>query len=251
MMFRAIYPNAVKFKYIAQTMAKITDDVPFTASEEGLSASVLSPDKTTMTVLSIPSTAFEEFEVDGKTSFIVSSSELNRIARRGTRNNSIEFLLEEEERRLRVSFIDEKTGLTRTFYMQLREGVVEPLREIKLELPVSVRMLASDFKDLLRDAKIVGDEIELVAEGSRLEARCITQQKEYYNIMEEGAPLISIMNSGEKASARYSLDALQAALKATSAAESMTLEFGQDLPLKLVFELPGGGVLTYWVAPRV
>ncbi len=251
MMFKAIYPNAVKFKYIAQTMAKITDDVPFTASEEGLSASVLSPDKTTMTVLSIPSTAFEEFEVDGKTSFIVSSSELNRIARRGTRNNSIEFLLEEEERRLRVSFIDEKTGLTRTFYLQLREGVVEPLREIKLELPVSVRMLASDFKDLLRDAKIVGDEIELVAEGSRLEARCVTQQKEYYNIMEEGAPLISIMNSGGKASARYSLDALQAALKATSAAESMTLEFGQDLPLKLVFELPGGGVLTYWVAPRV
>ena len=251
-MFRAVYPNAVKFKYIAQTLAKITDDVPFIASTEGLKASVLSPDKTTMIVLSLPSVAFEEYEVEEQEMFIVSSSDLNKIARRGTRNNALELALEKEERRLRLSFLDRKAGLTRTFYVPLREGVVGPPKEIKLELPVSVRMLASDFKDILRDAKLVGDEVELVAENHKLEAVCVTQQKEYYNIMEEGAPLVSIMNaSGSKVSARYSLDALQATLKATSAADALTLEVGQDLPLKLVFELPEGGTLTYWVAPRI
>ena len=55
----------------------------------------------------------------------------------------------------------------------------------------------------------------------------------------------------EKVKARYSIELIEATLKATPAAESLTIEFGNNLPLKLTFDLPGGSTLVYWVAPRV
>ena len=249
MRFRAVYPNATKFKYIVQTIVKLADLVPFTADEKGLRVVILSPDKTTMTILSLPAESFEEYEVSEKVEFHLASDELNRVAKRGSRNDKVELAAEPE--RFKMVFVDQKSGVTRSFYLQYREAVAEPVRELRLELPVMVRMLASDFKEILRDAKLVGDELIFSVEDGKLVVRSESQQREYTNIMREGSPLISLScPEGQEVSARYGLDALQAVVKAASAAEAMTLEFGKDLPMKLTFELPMGGTLVYWVAPR-
>lgn len=250
MSFRVIYPSASKYKYIAQTLAKIADEIPFTASEGGLLVKLLSPDKTTMITLTIPSLAFDEYECSEETTFIVNSDEFNRTIRRGTRNDMLEMILEKEYRRLRIAFIDKKLGYRRTFYVLLKEGVVEKLPEPKLELPVAVRMISNDFKNLISDAKIVGDEIEFIATSEKLEARVVTPQKEYYNIMKLDKPLISLIVENGEVRATYGIDLLEATLKATSASETVTLEFGSSLPMKLTFDVPGGGTLVYWVAPR-
>ena len=249
MRFRAVYPNATKFKYIVQTIVKLADLVPLTADEKGLRVVILSPDKTTMTILSLPAESFEEYEVSEKVEFHLASDELNRVAKRGSRNDKVELVAEPE--RFKMVFVDQKSGVTRSFYLQYREAVAEPVRELRLELPVMVRMLASDFKEILRDAKLVGDELIFSVEDGKLVVRSESQQREYTNIMREGSPLISLSYpEGQEVSARYGLDALQAVVKAASAAEAMTLEFGKDLPMKLTFELPMGGTLVYWVAPR-
>ncbi len=250
---RLVYPAATKFKYIMQTIAKVLDQIPFTADpEEGLVVKALSADKTTMVVMKIPLGAFEAFETTEKKSFIVPADELNKVAKRGTRNDIVEIVLEEEQRRLRINFIDKKTGVRRTFYIPLIEGVVEELSEPQVELTVRAQMTADDFKHIVRDAKIVSDEVEFVAEQERLVARSLTPQKEYYNIMELGRPLISYEVRGNPPIvSKYAVDLLQSSLKATQAASTATIEFGESLPMRISFDLPGGGTLIYWVSPRV
>lgn len=251
--FRATYPNASKFKYIVQTIVKLMDEVPFIAKGDGLEVKALTPDKTTMIVLALPFTAFEDYSVEGdKVSFIVASDELNRVAKRGTRNDLVELKLDTERRRLEVGFIDRKTGITRNFHIALREGSVEELVEPQVELSVSVRMEASELKDIINDAKVVGDEIELIAYNDRLEAVTESAQKKYRAVLSEGEALLSISVEGsEPVRSKYSIDLLKAATKAASTAEVVTLEYGESLPLKIIFELPGGGTLTYWVSPRM
>ncbi len=253
MTFRAVYPAATKFKYVAQTIAKITDEIPFVATPEGLFVKTLSSDKTTMIVLQIPSTAFEEYLCEeDKVTFIVSADEFSKVSKRGTRNDVIELVLEKEHRRLRFTFQDRKTGVERTFYVELREGIVEELPEPSLELPVIARMLTDTFKNALRDVKLVGEEVEIIAEGEeRIIFQSISPQREYYNIMEREKALLSFRNTSEKVHAKYSLELLEAALKATTAAEAVTLEMGENMPLKLTFDLPGGATLVYWIAPRI
>jgi len=248
--FRAVYPSASKLKYIAQTLAKIASEIPFTANENELTVKVLSPDKTTMIILTLPSLAFEEYECSKEVAFIVSADEFNRTVKRGSRNDMLELTLEREYRRLKATFIDRKLGYRRTFYVPLREGVVEKLPEPKIELPVSVRMVSDDFKNIIKDAKIVGDEIEFIATQDKIEVRTITPQKEYYNILLPDRPLVSMVVREAEVRSTYGIDLLEAALKATSASETVTLEFGSSMPMKIVFDVPGGGTLTYWVAPR-
>ncbi len=253
-MVRLVYPAATKFKYIMQTIAKVLDQIPFIADPaEGLIVKALSADKTTMVVMKIPLGAFEEFDTGGeKKSFIVPADELNKVAKRGTRNDIVEIRLEEEQRRLVINFIDKKTGVRRTFYVPLIEGVVEELSEPQVELTVVAQMTADDFKNIVRDAKIVSDEVEFVAEQDRLIARTITPQKEYYNIMEVGRPLITYeVKTNPPVVSKYAVDLLQSSLKATQAASTATIEYGEALPMKISFDLPGGGVLVYWVSPRV
>lgn len=251
MTFKALYPSATKFKYVIQTIAKIVDEIPFKAKEDGLVVKTLSPDKTTMMVATIPATAFESYSVEGEAAFIVASDEMNRVVKRGARNDFVELELDSRLKRLNVTFIDKKTSVTRRFYIPLREGVVEDLGEPKVELEAEARMLTDDFKNIIRDAKLVGDELEFLARENKLEVKCASSQKEYHGVLEVGKPLVSLNVARDGVSARYSIDLLGTALKAASAADTVTVEFGTNLPMRITFELPGGGSIVFWVAPRV
>lgn len=249
-MFRAVYSATSKFKYIAQTLVKVADIIPFLATPEGIIVRTLSPDKTTMISLTLPATAFDEYECDGEEGFLVSSDEFNRVVKRGTRNDILELTLERELKRLRIIFRDKKTGVIRTFNVQLREGSIEKLSEPKIELSATIRMLASDFKNIVRDAKMVGDEIEFITTKDKFIAVTETQQKIYRCIMELDKPLISLIVKKDEVRSTYSIELLEATLKAAMAANTLTLEYGDNMPAKIEFDMPGGGILTYWVAPR-
>ncbi len=251
--FRALYPAATKFKYIMQTIAKLLDEIPFTALPDGLEVRTLSPDKTTMIILRMPSTSFEEYELDeDRKVFVLPADELNKAAKRGTRNDMVEMVLEEDKHRLRLTFIDKKTSVQRTFYIPLREAVVEELGEPQVELSVEARMLTDDFKAIINDAKLVGDEVEFTTYEDRIEVKCHSAQKEYQAIFQVGSPLVSLDVRGTPPiRSKYAIDLLKASLKATQTAESVVLEYGESLPMKLTFELPGGSTLVYWVSPRV
>jgi proliferating cell nuclear antigen len=253
MAFRAVYPAATKFKYIVQTIAKVMDEIPFVATPEGLEVKTLTPDKTTMIVLKLPMTAFEEYELEEeKKTFVVPADELNRIAKRGTRNDMVELKLNEEQRRLEINFIDKKTGVVRSFYVPLREAIVEELAEPQVELTVTARLEADDFKNIINDAKIVSDEVEFSAYEDHLEVVAVSAQKKYTGIFRVGDPLISLDVRGTAPiRAKYSIDLLKATTKATSAADTATLEYGEALPMRISFDLPGNGVLIYWVSPRI
>ena len=248
--FRILYRSASKFKYITQTIAKITDITPLMVNGSGLTVRTLSPDKTTMVSLNLPVSAFEEFECTGEYVVPVSSDELNKTVRRGTRNDMLEFTFEDGNRELKLSFIDTKLNVKRTFSVPIRDVAVDKLPEPKIKLTVSMRMLAEDFKSLLGDAKIAGDEVEFLASKDKVEVKSITPQREYYSLLTLDKPLISL-NVEQESTATYAIDLLEASLKAVGAAESIMLEFGQGLPMRITFELPTGGTLVYIVAPRI
>ncbi|MEM3616171.1 MAG: DNA polymerase III sliding clamp, partial [Candidatus Methanomethylicia archaeon] len=59
------------------------------------------------------------------------------------------------------------------------------------------------------------------------------------------------LNVKEPSSSTYSLNYLEDLVKTSKASEILTLEFSNDMPMKLSFELPNNGRITYYLAPRI
>ncbi|MET1128990.1 MAG: DNA polymerase sliding clamp [Thermoproteota archaeon] len=253
MTFQAVYPSGTKFKQIVQTIVKLIDEIPFIATSNGLEVKTLTPDKTTMIVVKLPASAFEDYQLDEeKKKFLVPSDELNRVSKRGTRNDNVVLKLDEERRRLEIRFVDRKTFVERTFYIPLREGVVEELAEPQVELSVRFMLEAKDFKSLIDDIKVIGDEAEFIAQEDRIEVRSQAAQKKYAAILTMGNPLLSLDVGGNPPiRSKYSIDLLKASTKAASSADTVTVSYGESLPMRMSYSLPTGGELVYWISPRV
>ncbi len=248
---RIVYPNANKFKTLTQVLAKVVDEAPFFVKETGVFVKSLSEDKTTMIVFNIPASVFEEYEVEEQVAFSVSTRELNRVSRRGTRNDKIELNLDKEARVLRMVFRDKKTDVVRMFEIPVSLDSVEEVGEPKVDLPVKLDMIAGDFKDIIADAKLVGEEIVIEYHGDEIRIKSEGAGRTYETLLKKGEPLISLASDTGEAVAKYSVELLAATTKAATSGATLSISFGQDLPLRLSLEIEGVGSLVYWVAPRM
>lgn len=253
-MFRAIYPNASKLKYITSSIVKISDEAPFHVRPEELEIKIVSPDKTMLCLVKLPMTAFEEYSVDTEEYFIVSSTELNKLARRGTRGDVVELTLDKENSALVFALKDKKTGFERVFQLmaELREPEPFPdLSRVESELGVTFTMDASDFKHLVGDLKVFGETAVFTYSEGRLIVTTTEQQKEYVGEFAEGSPLLFLSSTKEKASSSYNIDLLKTVVKPASAAKQVKVSFDQDKPMKIEYELLGGASIIFWLVPRL
>ncbi|MCY0868744.1 MAG: DNA polymerase sliding clamp [Desulfurococcus sp.] len=250
-MFRAVYSNASHLKYIVQAIAKITDEAPLHATPSALEVRVLSPDKSMLTVVGIPASSFEEYSLDGEEQFTVSSMSLNKVMRRGSRNDLVVLELDRSANVLNIMFKDRKTGVERAFQVELLPRIPEPVPDLNLELSVTVKMLVDDYKNMVGDLKAISEEAEFAYQDNKLIVRAVEQQREYIGEYSEGSPLIYLYSTASKARAVYSVDLLAATVKPAAASKHVTISFDSDKPLKVEYELEGGGRITYWIVPRI
>ncbi|MEB3806898.1 MAG: DNA polymerase sliding clamp [Desulfurococcales archaeon] len=250
MTVRVVHPAPVKFKYITQTLAKINDEGDLFFSLEGLVAYLMSPDKTSLAVLRAPITAFDEYSVDDEVVVRIRTDELNKIVRRATRNDALVFELESGGDTLKIVLEDRKTGISRTFYLPVTLLEAREIKEPRMEGKAKFILEADDFKSMIQDAKIVGDVLELRATKEEVVAKAVGEEKEYEWIMKEGDPLLSL-NVVEESTSSYTLNSLQALTKPTGAAESVTVEFENDYPLRATFTFPNAEKLVIYAAPAL
>lgn len=250
-MFKISYPNATLLKKAVQALSKLSDELPFYLTKDSLEIKVLSPDKTMLAVLSLPSIAFEEYFVEEEATFIVSATELRKVIRRATRNDTLQMTLNKEIGELTITLRDKKTGIEREFGVPLIPRPPEPVPDLQLELSVSFSMLSQDFKDVVGDLKLVGEEALLMYDEGKIIIKSVEQQKEYTCELKEGSPIILLTSSVEKAKASYNIEMLVVATGAAPASKNVIISFDTAKPLKIEYELTGGGKLVYWIVPRV
>ncbi|MEM4717958.1 MAG: DNA polymerase sliding clamp [Desulfurococcaceae archaeon] len=250
-MFRVVYPNASKFKKLIQALVKLSDELPLYITRNGLDIKVLSPDKTMLAIASLSSIEFEEFEVEGEVVVIVSSTDLKKIIKRASRNDSLIITMNKETNELVIAIKDRKTGVEREFTSPLIPKPPEPIPELQLDLPVSFTMLSQDFKDIVSDLKIIGEEAIFTYENGVIVIKSTEHQKEYVCILKEGAPLILLSSMVDKARASYNVEMIIAAARASGVSKNVNISFDTDKPMQILYELAGGGKLIYWIVPRV
>lgn len=246
---KAVYASGSKFKKIAQGLARINDEGSFYFTNDGLTAWFFSPDKTVLGIFKVSSTAFEELSVDSNITLTVNMSELSKILRRATRNDKIKIEYSSGNSYMRVSLIDEKTGVERSFDVSSGESEENEIKEIKMNPTVRFILSADDINILIKDAALIGDVIKLTGKDDKIIAEVTGEERFYQWIMKKDNPLQEL-TIDEESSSSYSLSSLKSTLEPiTAIAESVNLEFTNEYPLKIEFSISGPEEFVMYVAP--
>lgn len=247
-----VIPKSADFKKIVQVLTKISDEAPLKVTHEGLTCRVLSEDKTTLTSVVLSSTMFEDIEVEETQTFKVKTKDLVNVAKRATRNDVTEIALDRANRMLIITLKDKKTGAERQFEIPVSFEVEGEVGEINLNYPVTFELLADDFKEVLSDLKLVGDEVKITYSGGQVRFTSESVGRAYEVIMEQDRPLIYLSASEEPVSSVYAVDLLVPTMRVASASSVVRISFGESVPIQLKFDVKEGqGSITYWLAPRM
>lgn len=250
-MFKLIYGDGGKFRKIFSGVVKPLDAVPIRVSSEGLELRALTPDKNMMLEVAIPSTAFESIEVEADTTLVLSRDGFLRSIRRASKRDTVTMRYERASRYLKLFLTNIKTGVEREFAVEISEAVAELIEPIQVELPVRFQISLEDLKKLVRDVKIVGDEVELVFKEGFIEVLGSSEGKSYKTSLALDRPLYQLESKEVVVSSKYDVDYVKTVLTALSATDLVNAEFGSGLPLRIYAPLEDGTRISVWIAPRI
>jgi len=244
-MFKAIV-RAERLQSTLDSVGVLVDECKIHLDEGGIEIRAVDPANVGMVDLSIDAEAFESYEADGGL-IGVNLVRLQDIAGMADSGQLVELELDEETRKLHIS-ID---GLEYTLALIDPESIREEPDLPDLDLSSTIVIEGRDIDRAVTAADMVSDHIELGVDAADevfyVEAEGDTDD---VHLELDGEDLIDLV-AGD-ASSLFSLDYLQDMDKAIPKDAEVTMELGEEFPVKLHFDIAEGeGEVTYMLAPRI
>ncbi len=241
------YPDAKSFYNILDALAKLVDEVNMVITSDGVKAIALDPAHVALITIELPPESFVEYEVEGdrvELGFNVANTA--KIIKRGKKGDKLDIEVDEE----RVAWTIVGATVKRYRLLNLEVPVPE-IPETSLDFKIRVAMIVDPFKNALKDAEAVGDTVILEAPDEdtliiRGEGVAVAEAK-----IRRDTPAVVEFEVKEPGKSAYSIDYLKHVLSLTKVADTIVIEFSQDMPLRLQFQLPAGGKVTYLLAPKM
>jgi len=249
MVLRFGFPEARDWRYLVESLATIVEEASFIADAEGLRLRALDPSRIAMVDLYMPREALESYEIsEERVRLGVNFEDLVKVLKRAKAKDKVIFQV--EGGRLKVTLAG---TADRTFSLPLIDVVGEELPLPKVTFDVMAKMVSDTLRDALKDAETIGsDSAQFVGEERELKvvAKSDKGELEARFSLESGSLLEYEVKQPSVSS--YSLEKLEDIVgKAYRISDLVTLEFSTNKPLSLTFDIAGGGVLRYFLAPRM
>ncbi len=242
---RLSYPDAKSFYAIVETLSKIVDEVSMTITQEGVKAIALDPAHVALIEMELPPESFVEFEVEDEVKLGFNVANTAKLLKRGKKGDKLEVEIEHDSVTWSI------VGAAIKKYRVLNLDVPEPeVPEAQLDFNVKISLIVDPFKNALRDAESVGETVELEAPDDtvfivRGAGAAVAETK-----IKSDSPAVVEYIVKEASKSSYSIDYLKHVLGLTKVADTITIEFSTDMPLRLQFRLPAGGRVVYLLAPK-
>jgi proliferating cell nuclear antigen len=246
-MFRAIVSSGT-LQAALDSVSVLVDECKIRLDEDELTIRAVDPANVGMVDLSLSATAFESYETDGGV-IGVDLDRLEEFVGMADSGQLIELELDEETRKLHVT-ID---GLEGTLALIDPDSIrKEPDEDsLNLDLPAKVVLEGRDIARAVKAADMVSDHIALGVDAEE-ELFYVDAQGDTDDVHFEltGEDLIHIA-AGE-AHSLFSLDYLKQMNKAIPTDAEVSLDLGEEFPVRLEFEIAEGeGSVVYMLAPRI
>ena len=244
-MFNAIV-SADTLGAALDSVSVLVDECKVRLEADGLTIRAVDPANVGMVDLELSAAAFESYETDGGV-IGVNLDRLADIVGMGDADQLVHLELDEETRKLHISL----DGLEYTLALIDPDSIRQEPDLPELDLSAEVVIEGRDIDRAVTAADMVSDHIALGVDSDAEEFYVEAEGDTDDVHLELGREDLIALTPGE-ARSLFSLDYLDDMNKAISSDAEVTMELGEEFPVKMHFGYAeGDGHVTFMLAPRI
>ncbi|HKZ93384.1 MAG TPA: proliferating cell nuclear antigen (pcna) [Candidatus Bathyarchaeia archaeon] len=248
-MFKAKMSDAKLLRDMITAISTLVDEATFNVAPEGLKLRAMDPSRVAMIDFEWPKTIFDEYTCDQPTKMCINVGEMLKLLRRTGKDESVELTLDEKTNRLNVAI---KGKYERTFNMPTLEATEEEVPTPKITFNVRAKVTTDGLHQAIEDVLLVSDHVKIEVDPEKVTMRAAGDLMGATIELKKGSDALLDIEAKEPSKATYSLSYLSEIIKtAAASSEIATLEFSNDMPIRIDFQQPKEGKLTFYLAPRI
>jgi len=244
-MFKAIV-GASTLQDALDSVSVLVDECKIRLNEDELSIRAVDPANVGMVDLSLAAAAFESYEADGGV-IGVNLSKLEDFVGMASGDELVELELDEETRKLSIRM----DGLSSTLALIDPDSIRQEPDIPDLDLSSEIVLEGAQLDRGIKAADMVSDHVRLRVdpdeEAFHIQAEGDTDDVDFQLDVDD---LIAL--TAGTADSLFSLDYLKDMNKAIPKSAEVTIELGEEFPVKIHYAVAEGqGNVTYMLAPRI
>lgn len=248
-MFKASVSDAKLWKNLLAAISTLIEEADFNATPDGIKLRSMDPSHVAMVDFEWQKTAFEEYTCQEPTKIRVNIASMLKLLKRVGSDEVLEMLYDEKTRKLNLTL---KGKMMRKFTMPTLDPAQEEVPTPKITFNSKVKLTTSTFRDIIEDVQAVSDNVRLETTPEKLTAAATTELSSAIIELEKTSEMLIELDVKEPSKATFNLNYLSEITKAgASVAEIVTVEFSSNMPIRLEFDIPQQGRLSYYLAPRI
>ncbi|BBD72598.1 DNA polymerase III sliding clamp [Sulfodiicoccus acidiphilus] len=237
--------DAPAFRRIIEGVAEFLDDVTFVVDKEGMRLRGVDGSRVALLDVELRPGFFQEYEVSEKEAIVTfKSEEVTAILRRVGKEDLLSVISNDKSVKLEL-----EGEFFRMYELPSTTARVDKGPTINIQYPFRARLLSATFAELVEQFSDVGDTLTFRGAGRKLIGKgggdMVDAQVELS--LDNGLLLECEEGEGE---GTYGTEYLSKVTKVAEASDVVNLMLGNNVPLKLSYELAGGGHFDVYIAPR-
>jgi len=248
-LFKVKVADAKLLKDMMTAISTLIDEATFDINPDGIKLRAMDPSRVAMIDFEWPKTIFDEYNCNEPMKMCINISEMLKLLRRTEKDESVELSLDEKTGRLQITI----TGrYVRSFNMPTLEAVEEEVPTPKVAFNVEAKVTTDGLAKAIEDANLVSDHVRIEIDKEKMVMRATGDLMGATIEMKKGSDAVLDLEAKEASKATFSLSYLSEIVKAATATSDVaTIEFSTDMPIRLDFQQPKEGKLTFYLAPRI
>jgi proliferating cell nuclear antigen len=248
-MFKLKVADVKQLRDMITSISILVDEATFKLDAEGMKLRAMDPSRVAMIDFEWPKTVFEEYTCTEPTKMCINVTELLKLLKRASKDETLELSIDEKTAKLQVTI----TGkYTRNFTMPTLEASEEEVPTPKITFNAKIKATTEGLSQAIEDAQLVSDHVKIEADPEKVVFNAAGDLMGAIITLQKGSDTLLELDAKEPQKATFSLSYLTEIIKAASATSDIaTLEFSSDMPIKLDFQQAKEGKLTFYLAPRI
>jgi len=248
-MFRAKINDAKLLRDTITAISTLVDEATFDITPDAIKLRAMDPSRVAMIDFEMPKTTFDEYTCDTPTKMCINITEILKLLRRTAKDESVELALDEKTGRLNLTI---KGKYERTFNMPTLEAAQEEVPTPKVTFNVRAKATTEGLHQAIEDVSLVSDHVKIEMDNEKMTMRATGDLMGATVELKKGSDALLDLEAKEPCKATFSLNYLLEIIKTAAATSDVaTLEFSTDMPIRIDFQQPKEGKLTFYLAPRI